>query len=272
MVAARLGGGWGPARPAARLGLAAVPLLVKLRDRRDEHPGVWMQGPLEHGGRGTHLDDPAPAQDHRPLAAVVAQRKVVCDEQDPEAARLEISEQVQDVDPGRRVQHAYDLVGNEEANVQEQSPGDQQALELAAAQLVRIFVQHLAGVQAHALERRLDAGLPLRVRQAGEIDAADHAEDMVGLEDRVVRAEGVLEDSLHRPVVRLARQARHVLAVEADRAAGDLGQPQDHPPDRGLAAAALADERDDLAGIHVEAHVSHGRQIGAAERPHPVDL
>jgi len=62
--------------------------------------------------------------------------------------------------------------------------GDHRRLELAAAQLVRIFVQHLAGVQAHALERRLDAGLPLRVWQAGEIDAADHAEDMVGLEDR----------------------------------------------------------------------------------------
>ncbi len=118
----------------------------------------------------------------------------------------------------------------------------------------------------------LDAGRPTPRPACREVDAADHAEDVVGLEDRVVRAERVLEDALDQPVVPLARQLRHVLAVERDRAAGDRGQPQDHPPDRRLAAAALADQRDDLAGVHVEAHVLHRRQVRAAEGAHLVDL
>ena len=79
------------------------------------------------------------------------------DEQDPEAARLEVAEQVEHVDPRGRVQHADDLVRDEEPDIEEQRPGDQQALELAPAELVRVLVQHLAGIQAHGLERRLDA-------------------------------------------------------------------------------------------------------------------
>ena len=52
-----------------------------------------------------------------------------------------------------------------------------------------------------------------------------------------------------------AAQARDVPAVERDRAGRRPGQPEDHPADRRLAAAALADQRDDLAGCDGEADV-----------------
>ena len=37
-----------------------------------------------------------------------------------------------------------DLVGDEQADVEQQRPRDQHALELAAAQLVRVLVEHVA--------------------------------------------------------------------------------------------------------------------------------
>ena len=80
-------------------------------------------GFAEHRGRRPHLHDPAAAEDHRPLADVVAERQVVGDEQDPQAARLQVAEQVQDVDPRRRVEHADDLVGHEVARCRASAPG-----------------------------------------------------------------------------------------------------------------------------------------------------
>ena len=52
----------------------------------------------------------------------------------------------------------------------------------------------------------------------------------------------------------------------------DLEEPQDHLPDGRLAAAALADERDDLAGADVEADVPNCEELAAAERADTVGL
>ena len=69
------------------------------------------------------------------------------DEENAEPARLEITEQVQDVDPRRRIEHADDLVGHEELDVEQQCARDQEPLELPPAQLVRILVQDLGRVE-----------------------------------------------------------------------------------------------------------------------------
>ena len=91
-----------------------------------------------------HLDDRALPQDHGAVADVVAERQIVRDEEDPEPARLEVAEQVEHVDPGRGVEHADDLVGDEVADVEQQRPRDQQALELAARELMRVLAEHVA--------------------------------------------------------------------------------------------------------------------------------
>ena len=54
--------------------------------------------------------------------------------------------------------------------------------------------------------------------------------------------------------------------------ASDPQEAEDHLPDRRLAAAALADQRDDLAGRDLEAHVADGEELRAAERADAVGL
>ena len=108
------------------------------------------------------------------------------------------------------------------------------------------LLQHLLGVERDRLERRVDLAVPLGVGDAAEVRLADHLEDAVGLEDRVVRAERVLEDALRRAgstPSAATLQRGDVEAVEGDRPARDRRQAQDHLPDRALAAAALADQR-----------------------------
>ncbi len=86
-------------------------------------------------------------EDQGPIGDVVAEREVVGDEEDPEASRPQVGQQVEDVDARRRVEHADDLVGDEEADVEQERPRDQQPLELSAGELVRIAVEHLPGAQ-----------------------------------------------------------------------------------------------------------------------------
>ena len=72
------------------------------------------------------------------------------DEEDPEPARLQVAEQVQDVDARRGVEHADDLVRDQEPDVEQERPRDEEALELAAAQLVRVLVQAVAALRLTA--------------------------------------------------------------------------------------------------------------------------
>ena len=91
-----------------------LPLPVELGDGREQHLRVRVQRVPEHVLRPAHLDDAPSAQDHRAVADVVAEREVVGDEEDPEAARFQVAEQVQHVDARRGVEHADDLVRDEE--------------------------------------------------------------------------------------------------------------------------------------------------------------
>src|SRR5690606_6975103 len=88
-------------------------------------------------------------------------------------------------------------------------------------------------------------------------------------------AERVLEHALHPAVVLLAPppgEAADVGAVERDPPLADRGEPEDHLADRALAAAALPDEGDHLAGRHLEADVAHRGERPAAERADAVPL
>jgi hypothetical protein len=223
----------------------------------------------------SQLDDPAVSEDHRPVADVVPEREVVRDEENAEPARLQVAEQVEHVDPGGGVEHADDLVGDEELEVEEERARDQQPLELSPAELMRVLAENVCRAEADGVERPVELLSPLRSAQLREVLAADHREDAVDLEDRVVRAERILEDALNMGVVvpeLPAAERRDVDAVEGDRPAVDAEEPEDHPADRRLPAAALADQRHHLAGAHVEADVAHREQLGPAERTDAVGL
>ena len=191
------------------------------------------------------------------------------DEEDAETARRQVAEDVEDVDAGRSVEHADDLVGHQQLELEHQCARDQQALQLAAAQLVRVLAEHGGGLQADRLEGGSEPVAPLVVAEARQEGAADQVEHPVGLEDRVVRAERILEDALDARVVpaqAAAVEPGHVLAPEADRAVGHVRQPEDEAADRRLAAAALADQRDDLSRLNLERDVGDGGDALAAER------
>ena len=188
------------------------------------------------------------------------------DEEDAQPAGLEVAEQVEHVDASRGVEHADDLVRDQVLDVQQERPSDQQPLELAAAELVRVLAQHRLGLEAHGVERRVQLAAPIRAAHPGEVGAADHAEDAVDLEDRVVRAEGILEDALHVAVIALqppALEGGDVGPFERDRAVRDRRQPEDHLPDGRFPAAALADQGDDLAGPEIEGHVADRGQASS---------
>ena len=160
-----------------------------------------MHGVREDLGRRPHLDDLPALQDDDAVRDVVAEREVVRDEQDAEPALLEVAEDVEDVDPGRRVEHADDLVGDEELDVEDQRARDEQPLELASAELMRVLAEDVRRLEPDVLEAPLSPRAPLGAGQFRKVGVANHLEHAVDLEDRVVRAERILEDTLDTAVV-----------------------------------------------------------------------
>jgi hypothetical protein len=115
---------------------SGLPLLVELRNRRQEHPRVLVLGVVEHLVRRAHLHDHTAAQDDRALGDVVAEREVVGDEQHAKPACLEVRQQIEHVHPCRGIEHADDLVSDKDFYVQQQRPRDQDPLQLAARELM----------------------------------------------------------------------------------------------------------------------------------------
>jgi hypothetical protein len=78
---------------------------------------------------------------------------------------------------------------------------------------------------------------------------------------RVERAERILEDHLHAPAhaAQLASAKRaQIDAVEHHAAGIRLDEPQHQAPGGGFSRAGLADQREGLAGLQLEAHVVGG--------------
>ena len=82
-----------------------------------------------------------------------------------EPAGFEVAEQVEDVDARRGVEHADDLVRHEQLDVEQERPRDQQALELAAAELMRVLAEHVAGSRPTASSDALEPRAPLVVAE-----------------------------------------------------------------------------------------------------------
>ena len=98
-----------------------------------------------------------------------------------------------------------------------QRPRDQQPLQLAAAQLVGVLAEHGRRLEADRLERRAQPGVPLVVAQVGQERPPNQLEHAVGLEDRVVGAERILEDTLDLGVVACAGRGRQALRYRVRR-------------------------------------------------------
>ena len=142
-------------------GTARRPFRVQLRHGVEQHPRVRVPRVGEDRPGRAELDHPAAAQDHGSVADVVAEREVVGDEEDAESARGEVAQDVEDVDARRGVEHADDLVRDQQLQVEHQRPRDQQALQLATAQLMRVLAQAGGWIEADRLERDSAPLVPL---------------------------------------------------------------------------------------------------------------
>ena len=145
---------------------------------------------------------------------------------------------------------------------------DADALAHAARELVRVAIDPLLGVR--------DADAPQHVDRAAALLGAARVGAILDVdrlgrdrEHRVERGHRVLKDhrdaiAAQAPQLALA-ELQDVAAVESDLAAADLGivreQPHHGGDQRGLAAAALPDQPDDLAARHGE--------IDMPQRMHP---
>ena len=138
----------------------------------------------------------------RPARERARDLRVVRDDDERRARRVELAQQLDDRRAGLRVQRAGRLVGEDDRGLADERAGDRRALALAAGELGRVVVEAVA--EADAVERLARALAALRARHAGVEQAAG---DVVDRRQPVEEVE-LLEDEAHA-----ARAQRRQLVV-----------------------------------------------------------
>ena len=163
-------------------------------------------------------------------------------------------EQVDDRHAQRGIDHRDRLVGDDQFRVGQQRAGDRDPLQLAAGELVRITAAHLRERQADLAQGASSAASTSRPSPAPREPAPRQRADSGRALQRVEGLEGVLEDRLH--LVHEAPCASAPRRSAADPHPSSSSAPlrrrldvQDHPRQRGLAAAGFADDRQDLRAV-----------------------
>ena len=154
---------------------------------------------------------------------------------------------------GLRIEACGRLVQDEERRVADERAGDGDSLALAARQVRRAFAQLRIVPGRHLLDELVRIGPyggrdDLVARRAGP-PVADVVRDGPAEKDRV------LQHQANLTAERIQGQATDVGAVDAHLAGIGIVETGNQLGDRALAGAARADQRDHLAGTHVEAHV-----------------
>ena len=208
------------------------------------------------------VDDAAgPAAHHQ---NAVGQRhgfeQIVGDEQRGLAGALERLRQFAlQHDAGLRVDRGERLVEQQHGRIDRQRAGERDALAHAARQLMRIVIGEFAEVER--VEQRPGALLPLGQGHSLDLDAELHV-----LGDGAPRQQQVLLQ--HEGDVRV--RSFDALTVDERFAFARRIEPRADVEQRGLAAAARPDQRDDLAVAHGQAHLLHGCEAFARlfDKPH----
>ena len=170
----------------------------------------------------------------------------------------------------RHVERGRRLVRDEEVRLVRECDRDHDALALPAGELMRIGAEPAARVaEADKLQelQRPCAGLPAAQPAVKREDLADLTVDRV---ERVERGHGFLEHhgdvvAAHSPDLAIGRR-QEIPSLEQDAARRVMRcrvveELQDGQRRHRLARPGLADQRDRLAGLHVERHAIHGHDI-----------
>ena len=242
-------------------------VVLQAGDGLQQAQRVGMHRVVEQRAHLGFLHHLAAVHDHHAVGRLGHHAQVVRDQQHGHAGVVaQAAQQVQDLRLDGHVEGRGGLVGDEQLRVARQRHGYHDALAHAARHLVRVVVDALLGARDAHLAQHVDGALArlllrhVLVRADGLHDLLAHAVH------RVERRHGLLEDHGHVVAAQLAvlafGQRHQVLALELHRAAGHvprLGQKaHDREAGHGLAGARLAHDGQDLAGVHVEAHVLDG--------------
>ena len=204
---------------------------------------------------------------HDPLGDLGDDAEVVGDEHDrgPDPT-LEIPHQVEDLRLDGHVERRRRLVGDEQLRVAGERHRDHHPLAHAARELVRILAKAPARLRDADEVQHLDGAVLRRPPLEAFVQAQRLAQLASDRQHRVEAGHRLLED--HADVVaadvahRALGQRQEIAALEPDRAgdlAGRLGdEAQDRVRGDGLAAAALADDRQRLAFLDLEGDAVDG--------------
>ena len=154
-----------------------------------------------------------------------------------------MAQKVQDLGADGHIQCRDGLVGDDEFRLHDESPGDADALALAARELVGEAGRKL-GQQAHIQQRLTDFFVPLGGGEVGPDVHQALADDVTHLGALVQGGLRVLEDHLDLLddllVQRVGDLAVDLLALVQDLAAGSGQDAHDGAADGGLAGAGFA--------------------------------
>ena len=158
--------------------------------------------------------------------------------------------------PHLGVERPERFIQEQHARLRGQGAGQGHALPLAAGELRRV-----APFQLFQLHQRQQLAHPRR--DLGVLPAPDAQAEGDVLEDRHVTEQGVMLE--HEADVAVAGRLRgHLVVVGQDGAAVGVFQPGDDAQERGLARAGRAEQGQERAGGHVEAHVVQGDELAEA--------
>ena len=194
------------------LGLAALAVRVRDRDRGQQRRGVRVVRPGVDVGLVGDLDDLAQVHHRDAVGDVAHHRQVVGDEHVRQVQLvLQVLQQVHHLGLDGHVERGDRLVGDDQLGLQGQGPGDADALALAAGELVGVAVVVLRG-QAHQRQQVLH-GLLHAVGRLDALDVEGRADDGADGVPRVQRGLRVLEHHLDVPAQRPQLALAHVRDV-----------------------------------------------------------
>ena len=264
-------GDLGQGRGAA-VGIRVV--LAQRRDAGDQPARVGMQRKVEDRVGGSLLDHPSGIHHRHAVGHFGDRAHVMGDHQDRRAELLlDVVEQLEDLRLHGDVQRRGRLVGDQQLRPAADRHRDHHPLAHAARQLVRIAARApLRLGDADPVEQRHGVGEGLGIGSV--LVEHDRLGDLVaGGEHRVERGHRLLEDHRRLASAHPAKASfggvGQLLAVEADRAAGELaGRRGDQPHDRQrgdrLAAARFPDDAQRLALGGRQAHLVQRRDLAVA--------
>ena len=248
----------------ATLGKPAVLEEVHLR-RTDEAGDEQVRGVVEHLLRGADLLNEAVAHDDDAVAERHGLDLIV---RDVDKGRVDLLAQLDDLRAHLVAQLCVKvrerLVHQQHLGASDDGAADGHALALAAGERLGLAVEELGDIKdlrrlAHAavdivVGHFLEMRLAVRVRLCDLLELEREGDVFIDGHVRIKRI--VLED--HRDVAVFGRDVVHLLAVDEELAAADLLETGDHAQRGRLAAAARADEHDELLVGHVDIEVLHG--------------